>query len=795
TSDKTYNMGWSVLPKEVAINVEKALGGGKLLEVASVVKETLKTASSAPVNIAVTGDSGNGMSSFINALWGIGQEEEDSAPTGVVRTTQTPTRYFSSHFPNVVLWDLPGIGADTMPGNYLQEIQFSLYDLVIIIASEQFSMNLVKLAKVIRDLGKKFYIVWTKLDRDTNTRMTHEEYSGEYPGKSMCEPNIFLVSSFDPLLHDFPKLRITLHRDISDTRYHGPLENLSHTYKKAINDKVITCRKKIASKSFDTLGIWNANDLEQSLMAYHLLFGIDDESLQQLAQSMGKSIEEYRALMRSQDLFQLCFPLSLSIFLSSFLSRPHYHKNFGKLNYLFSVLSFPTKLFLEKISVFCVFPHPPMHSSMGQSLSSTSSYTKSSDLASSFDKLFKNFKPESKILFQETIALIETRLKAEDIPRVASVISDALRDIDIAPLNIVVTGEPGTGKSSFINALRRVRHDEEGAAPTGAVETTLERRAYKNPKLPNVTFWDLPGMMTTTFQPQKYLEKMKFGGYDFFIIISSTCFKINDAHLAEAIRRMKNFYFVQTKVDSDLHSAKISKPSTFNKDEILQRIRSDCVAQLENSNMGGTQVFLIPSFDLSYYDFPHLETTFLRALPAHKHHIFMQYLPNVMEAAIDPKRDSLKQKVWLEALMAGASATIPFLGFISDNDVEKLEETLTLYRSYFGLDDSSLETIAKDLHVSGETKANLTSPHLLSAEKGDELLGEKLLRYVEKFCAVTGGPIASGIYFRKIFYLQNYFLETMVSDAKVLKKQVIFKDPVDSGQSYLPQDVSENNQL
>lgn len=118
----------------------------------------------------------------------------------------------------------------------------------------------------------------------------------------MCEPNIFLVSSFDPLLHDFPKLRITLHRDISDTRYHGPLENLSHTYKKAINDKVITCRKKIASKSFDTLGIWNANDLEQSLMAYHLLFGIDDESLQQLAQSMGKSIEEYRALMRSQDL-------------------------------------------------------------------------------------------------------------------------------------------------------------------------------------------------------------------------------------------------------------------------------------------------------------------------------------------------------------------------------------------------------------------------------------------------------------------------------------------------------------
>ncbi|XP_022376870.1 T-cell-specific guanine nucleotide triphosphate-binding protein 1-like [Enhydra lutris kenyoni] len=433
---------------------------------------------------------------------------------------------------------------------------------------------------------------------------------------------------------------------------------------------------------------------------------------------------------------------------------------------------------------------------MGQSFSSTSSYTKSSDLAFGFDKFFKNFKPESKILSQETIALIETHLKAGDIPRVASVISDALRDIDNAPLNIAVTGEPGTGKSSFINALRGVRHDEEGAAPTGAMETTLERIEYKHPKLPNVTFWDLPGMMTTTFQPQKYLKKMKFDEYDFFIIISSTRFKISDAHLAEAIRKMKkNFYFVRTKVDSDLHSAKISKPSTFNKDEILQRIRSDCVTQLENANMGDIQVFLISNFDLSDYDFPHLETTFLRELPAHKRHIFMQYLPNVTEAAIDRKRDSLKQKVWLEALKAGASATIPFMGFISYNDVEKLEETLTLYRSYFGLDDASLETIAKDLHVSAEKlKANLTSPHLLSTEKGDELLGEKLLRYVEKFCAVTGGPIASGIYFRKIFYLQNYFLETVVNDAKVLlKKQDIFKDPVESGQSYLPQDVRNEN--
>lgn len=168
-----YNTGWTVLPKATATNIEKALVEAKLL---GVVRETLEIASSAPVRIAVTGDSGNGMPSFINALRGIGHEEEDSAPTGVAGTTQIPTCYFPPHFPNVELWDLPGLGAATQTlGNYLAEMQFSLYDLFIIIASEQFSMNLMKLAKAIQGQGQKSYIVWTKLDRDISTRTLSEE--------------------------------------------------------------------------------------------------------------------------------------------------------------------------------------------------------------------------------------------------------------------------------------------------------------------------------------------------------------------------------------------------------------------------------------------------------------------------------------------------------------------------------------------------------------------------------------------------------------------------------------------
>lgn len=102
--------------------------------------------------------------------------------------------------------------------------------------------------------------------------------------------------------------------------------------------------------------------------------------------------------------------------------------------------------------------------------------------------------------------------------------------------------------------------------------------------------------------------------------------------------------------------------------------------------------------------------------------------------------------------------------------------------------------MAKDLDISMEKlKENLNFPHLLSVEKNQESLGEKLQRYVKNFSFVCGGPIATGIYFNKIFYLQNFVLETVANDAKVLLKKQISKDFEDSGQACLPQDVGNEN--
>ncbi|XP_012663555.1 immunity-related GTPase family M protein [Otolemur garnettii] len=294
------------------MNIEKAIADGNLPEVVSAIRETVKIMSRTPVNIAVTGDSGNGMSSFINALRNIGHEGEDSAPVGVVKTTHTCASYLSPHFPNVVLWDLPGTGCATDSlENYLMEMQFSRYDFFIIIASEQFSVSHVMLAKTIEDMRKKFYIVWTKLDMVLSTsaltegqlrQSIIENILENLQKKQVCEPPIFLVSSLEPLLHDFPKLRDMLRTDLIKIRCHDLLQKLSHTCEMVINDKVTSLQKKITTQSFqDACGISDADDLAVCLNAYQSFFGVDDESLWQVAQRMGRIFTDYMNIMKPRD--------------------------------------------------------------------------------------------------------------------------------------------------------------------------------------------------------------------------------------------------------------------------------------------------------------------------------------------------------------------------------------------------------------------------------------------------------------------------------------------------------------
>ncbi|XP_052597429.1 interferon-inducible GTPase 1-like [Peromyscus californicus insignis] len=409
---------------------------------------------------------------------------------------------------------------------------------------------------------------------------------------------------------------------------------------------------------------------------------------------------------------------------------------------------------------------------MGQ-LFSSSKDDRHNDLASSFADYFKKFKTGNKIIPQETIASIELSLTQGNIHGANSSITDALKKIDSNPLNVALTGESGAGKSALINALRGIGHEEKDAAEIGVVEKTMERHPYNHPNIPNVVFWDLPGIGTTNFPPKDYLEKMKFHEYDFFIIVSATRFKQNDIDLAKAISMMKkDFYFVRTKVDSDLNNEKEFKPRTFNREKVLQQIRTNCVKTFQENNIEEPPIFLISNKNLSDYDFPILMDKVMSVLPVHKRHVFMLSLPNISGAAIEKKQQSLKQRIWLEAFTTDLLRIIPSLTLFMSSDVENLEKSLNFYRTVFGVDDASLQSLAKDWQMSvDQLKAKMKSPNVFTTTK-KETVQERLSRYYEEFCLANGHLFNKNVYVKELYCLKLYFVDMVTDDANALLKEI-----------------------
>ncbi|KAK7821390.1 hypothetical protein U0070_015856 [Myodes glareolus] len=299
TTKESFYTNQILRSQEVNKKIGEAVKEGNTLKLICVANNIMQSMSRHPIRIAVTGDSGNGMSSFINALREIGHEEEDSAPTGVVRTTQKPALYSSFKFPNVDLWDLPGTGVTSQSmENYLEEMDFDKYDLIIIIASEQFSSNHVKLAKAMQSMRRRFYVVWTKLDRDLNTSALPEPQLRENIQKNIQEnlqkegveePPIFLVSNFSPSFDDFQKLRVTLRRDLYDIRYIDSLETLSGICDRHISEKAFSLKDSMHTRPQEIAvsRMCDTADLQESFENYQKLFGVDDGSLQQVAQRTG----------------------------------------------------------------------------------------------------------------------------------------------------------------------------------------------------------------------------------------------------------------------------------------------------------------------------------------------------------------------------------------------------------------------------------------------------------------------------------------------------------------------------
>ncbi|XP_057211003.1 interferon-inducible GTPase 5-like [Triplophysa rosa] len=366
-------------------------------------------------------------------------------------------------------------------------------------------------------------------------------------------------------------------------------------------------------------------------------------------------------------------------------------------------------------------------------------------------------------------------LANQDISSATNTIKEYFKQQERVELNIAVTGESGSGKSTFVNAFRGLGDEEEDSAETGEKETTMEPQVYPHPNYKNMKLWDLPGIGTSNFKADKYLQQVKFERYDFFIIIANRFRECHTYLAKEIISTGKKFYFIRSQIDFAIKNEK--KKKNFDQKKTLDKIRENCVNGLkEIGGMDDPVVFLISSCDLSKYDFNLLHERMEKELPQHKRHVLILTLPNITLEINERKKEALKKDIFNVAFLSACVAAVPVPGLSIAVDLSIISLQIRKYLNAFGLDKKSLKILCEQSGQTMETLENLITSvwykGLLTGSLLSKLLDSTLLvseDAVERAFSIIpfiGSLVAGGLSFVTVKLMLNKAIDDIAEDAR-----------------------------
>ena len=269
-------------------------------------------------------------------------------------------------------------------------------------------------------------------------------------------------------------------------------------------------------------------------------------------------------------------------------------------------------------------------------------------------------------------------------------------ELKYIPLNVAVMGNSGVGKSSFVNSIRGVTADDEGAAPVGVKETTLVIRDYSHPSHPLLKFWDLPGVGSNIFKRETYLSDINVDRYDFFLLITADRFTQDDTWLGEELhKRNKDYFFVRTKVGLDISNNKKAHPKTHNEDAVVREIRESTKEHLTKNGFPDVQVFLIDSYKVNKFDFDQLERRLIEEFPNLKRRALVLSLKANCKEIIQLEVAKCRSRMWKIAGISALLATVrsPWQTVIFDYVLVANEAAFCSMQ--LGLDKTSLKRYTK----------------------------------------------------------------------------------------------------
>uniref|UniRef100_A0ABM5ESS5 Interferon-inducible GTPase 5-like n=1 Tax=Pogona vitticeps TaxID=103695 RepID=A0ABM5ESS5_9SAUR len=371
---------------------------------------------------------------------------------------------------------------------------------------------------------------------------------------------------------------------------------------------------------------------------------------------------------------------------------------------------------------------------------------------------------------------LKVSLAGKTLSDVAAEIQREMDLLENTVLDIAITGETGVGKSSLINALRGVDDGEKDAAETGVTQRTMNPERYSYPGFSKISIWDLPGIATTDFRPEDYLEKVNFTRYDFFIVVIAERFTLSYNKLIHEILKMKKkCYYILSKVDSSL-LAEQRKPN-FNEEKTLLEIRNYCCSQLEAAGQPLGRVFLISSWHPDRYDFPSLMESLENELSHLKRHALILAMPAFSRENLRKKKAAIEGLIWKISLVSCCVGATPVPGLSFACNVAMLMKVMRDFCLAFGLDEDSLRSLAKrvdksvDIFKSAIEKSpladDITTTYVIGCFSKSLVcrtltLLELALDIVPVVSSLTGG----GLSFVTTFYLLKSFLKDLEEDAE-----------------------------
>lgn len=208
------------------------------------------------VNIAISGQSGAGKSSLINAI-----VNKKVAEVGSVETTMEIKKYESNgiHFS-----DLPGCGTSTFPRHtYIKNCSLESYDAVIIVTANRFMENDSWLISEMERLRRPVYLVRTKMDEAVINEMndndltefeTYEKVLSDVKknieGQSVA--GVYLTSSRNSNKFDFGKLLVDISANLDNIKKTRFLSDIAPLNRGILEEK------KLLAKDVVSYSAWAA---------------------------------------------------------------------------------------------------------------------------------------------------------------------------------------------------------------------------------------------------------------------------------------------------------------------------------------------------------------------------------------------------------------------------------------------------------------------------------------------------------------------------------------------------------